>query len=108
MSVTDSYKRLKSPEKDFMFSRYFQLKEQKKAIDTELKQIDKTFRPELDSLQRDVFFELIDGRKFSIKLSKRTGGWDAKKLEALIEANNMEVDDFKKPDTSIKTVRLDA
>jgi len=103
MASTDEYMKLKTKDKDRMFTELFELKEEKATLDKRIKEIEKQYKPDLDGLERDLFYELDNGKKFSIKVSSRKGSVDTKAMEA----DGIAVDDYRKPDTQIHTLRLD-
>ena len=103
MSVVDNYSRLKSKEKQDLFTELFELKEQKKVLDKRIKKLEDGYKPDLVNLDKDLFYELDNGVKFSIKRSVRKGSVDTK----LMEANGIAVDKYRKPDSTIYTLRID-
>jgi len=104
MAVTDEYKKLKTKDKDRLFSELFELKEQKAILDKRIKEIEKEYKPDLVGLKNDIFYELDSGVRFSIKQSKRKGNIDNKRLE---EDFNIDIDDYRKAETTIYTLRKD-
>lgn len=107
MAVTDEYKKLKTKDKDRMFTELFELKEKKADIDKRIKEIENVYKPDLEKLNKDIFYELDNGLKFSIKRSVRKGGYDSKLVDKFFEDQGVVSDDYKKPDSTIRTLRLD-
>ena len=103
MSELNTYEKLKTKSKDVMFSELFKLKAEKKELDKRIKDIEDTYRPDLEGLNHDVYYELDNGLRFSIKRSTRKGSIDTKRLEA----DGINVDGYRKKDSTIFTVRLD-
>jgi len=99
--------RLKSPEKEKLFTELFELKDAKAELDKRIKEIEKQYKPDLDGLKNDIFYELDNGVRFSIKTSKRKGGYDSKLVDKFITDKGFMTDDFKKDDTVIHTLRKD-
>jgi len=103
MSELNTYEKLKTKSKDVMFSELFKLKAEKKELDKRIKDIEDTYRPDLEGLNHDVYYELDNGLRFSIKRSTRKGSIDTKRLEA----DGINVDGYRKKDSTVFTVRLD-
>ena len=100
----DEYRKLKTKDKDRLFTEIFELKAEKKILDDKIKELEDIYKPDLVNLKNDVFYELDNGLKFSIKKSVRKGSVDNRKLESMM---NINIDDFRKPDTDVFTLRLD-
>ena len=103
MSVCDNYKALKSLEKQKLFTELFELKDEKSKIEKRIKELEKVYKPDLLGLQNDIFYVLDNGLKFSIKCSKRKGNVDTVRMEN----DGIDVDGYRKPDTTIHTLRKD-
>ncbi len=103
MSVTDTYKPLKTAEKDEMFTELFRLKASKKAIDKQIKEIEAQYKGDIDGIEKDLFYELRNGIKFSIRHSFRKGSIDTKAMEE----SGIDVESFRKKSTLIHTLRED-
>ena len=104
MAATDEYFKLKTVDKDRMFTELFELKEAKAKLDKRIKEIEKEYKPDLEGVQRDLFYELNNGIRFSIKTSQRKGSID---IEAIEEATDIDVDDYRKKPTTVHTLRVD-
>jgi len=107
MSVTDNYRELKSQEKVDLFTELFELKEAKTNIDKRIKELEKGYKEEISIHGSDVFYVLPTGVKFSIKKSTRKGGYITAMVDKFIEDNGYMIEDFKKDDTQIMTLRKD-
>jgi|SaaInlV_100m_DNA_6_1039743.scaffolds.fasta_scaffold29271_2 hypothetical protein len=107
MAVTDEYRELKSQEKVDLFTELFDLKEAKANIDKRIKELEKGYKEEISIHGSDVFYILPNGTKFSIKKSMRKGGYITDKVDRFIEDNGYMIEDFKKDDTQIMTLRKD-
>ena len=103
----DDYKKLKTKDMDRLFSELFQLKEEKAEIDKKIKAIESQYKPDIKDLKHNLYYELDNGLKFSIRVSKRAGGYDSKLVDKFFEDQGVMNDDYKKPETSIQTLRLD-
>lgn len=103
MAITDTYDRLKTDEKDRMFTELFELRARKKVIEDQIKDIEASYKPDLEGLKHDLFYELSNGLRFSIKRSERKGSVDTKKMES----NGIDVDGYRKKPSVIYTVRVD-
>ncbi len=103
MAVTDHYSKLKTDEKDRMFQELFELRARKKVIEDQIEIIEGTYKPDLKDLKHDLFYELSNGLRFSIKRSERKGSVDTKKMES----NGIDVDGYRKKPSVIYTVRVD-
>ena len=107
MAVTDDYRELKSQEKIDLFTELFELKEQKAQLDKRIKELEAGYKEEIAVYGADVFYELPNGLRFSIKKSVRKGGYDAKLVDKFFEDQGVMSDDYKKKDTTIMTLRKD-
>jgi len=105
MAVTDDYQKLKTKDKDRMFSELLVLKEKKAKLDKKIKEIEDIYKPDLKDLTRDLFYELDNGIRFSIKRSERKGSIDT---DAIEEATDIHVDDYRNKPTVVYTLRVDA
>ena len=103
MASTDDYKKLRTKDKDRLFTELFALKDAKAELDKRIKEIEKEYKPDLVGLKNDIFYELDNGLKFSIKSSSRKGSVDTKAMEA----DGINVEDYRKADTVIYTLRKD-
>jgi hypothetical protein len=103
MGTCDEYRLIKTTEKEELFTELFELKEEKAKIDKRIKELEKGYKPMLEGIQNDLFFELRNGTKFSIKKSVRKGSIDAKALEK----DGINVDEYRKPESTIYTLRKD-
>jgi len=103
MSVTDEYFKLKTKDKDRLFTELFKLKDEKKILEDKIKEIEAQYKSDLIGLKHDLHYELDNGIKFSIKSSYRKGNIDAKALE---NAGVM-VDNYRKTGTTVYTLRVD-
>ena len=104
MAITDEYSKLKTKDKDRMFSELFELKEAKAELDKKIKAIEDIYKPDLVNINRDLFYELDNGKRFSIKRSTRKGAIDTTAIE---EATNIDCEDYRKKPTTVITLRLD-
>jgi len=107
MAVTDDYKKLKSKDKVALFTELFILKEDKAIIDKRIKELEAGYKEEIAVHSADVFYELPNGLRFSIKKSIRKGGYNTKLVDELIIDKGYEIGEFKKADTTIMTLRKD-
>ena len=103
----DEYKKLKTKDKDRLFSELFELKAEKKILDDKIKELESQYKPDLVNMKNDVFYELDNGLRFSIKKSIRKGGYNAKQLDGLFKDLDYESCDYKNKDTDVFTLRLD-
>ena len=103
MAVTDSYVKLKRKSMDRLFTEIFELKAEKKILDDKLKELEAQYKPDLVNLKNDVFYELDNGLKFSIRKSTRKGSISTSKMESF----GLVVDDFRGKESDIFTLRLD-
>ena len=101
MAATDTYTVMKSKEKIELFTKLFNLKAEKKAIEDEIKELESGYKEEVKQANKDLFFELPDGKRFSIKKSIRKGSINAKKLEE----SGIDVDSFRGKDSVVFTLR---
>ena len=101
--MIDDYRKLQTTEKDNLFTELFELKEQKKTLDDRIKEIEKQYKPDQVGLQNDIFYELDNGTRFSIKASKRKGSIDTKAMES----DGIDVESYRKAETTIHTLRKD-
>ena len=99
----DEYRKLRTKDKDRLFTELFELKEQKSVLDKKIKELESQYKDDLIGLQNDLYYELDNGLRFSIKSSQRKGSIDAKALE---NAGVM-VDNYRKSPTTVYTLRLD-
>ncbi len=107
MAVTDSYVKLKRKSMDRLFTELFELKAEKKILDDRIKELEAQYKPDLKNLKNDLFYELDNGLRFSIKKSVRKGGYNAKQLDVLFEDLDYEASDYKSKNTDVFTLRLD-
>ena len=107
MAVTDTYKQMHNGEMIDLFTKLHELKAGKKKIEDEIKSLEKKYKPMLEGTNEDLFFELPDGLKFSIKISTRVGSLDSDKLDVTLREEGYDLDDFRKPSTEIKTLRFE-
>jgi len=105
MANTDEYNKLKTKDKDRLFSELFELKAEKKIIDDKIKAIEQQYKPDLKGLHHDLFYQLDNGLRFSIKRSERKGSIDT---EAIEEATHIDCDDYRKKPSVIYTLREDS
>lgn len=105
MANTDEYKKLKTKAKDSMFTRLFELKAEKKVIEDEIKSIEDRYKPDLDGLRHDLFYQLSNGTKFSIKRSERKGNINTKAIE---KDTGIDCDRYRNKPTVIYTLRTDS
>ena len=103
MSELNTYEKLKTKSKDVMFSELFKLKAEKKELDKRIKDIEDTYRPDLEGLNHDVYYELDNGLRFSIKRSERSNGYNTKQMLT----DGMDIEKYVKPKSTVYTVRLD-
>ncbi len=101
--MIDDYRKLRTKDKDRMFEELFELKEQKSVLDKRIKEIEAEYKPDLDGLHHDLFYELDSGKRFSIKCSKRKGSIQPKKLEE----DGIDVDKYRGKESTVYTLRLD-
>ena len=99
----DEYRKLKTKDKDRLFTEIFELKAEKKILDDKLKELEAQYKPDLVNLKNDVFYELDNGLRFSIKKSTRKGSISTSKMESF----GLVVDDFRGKESDIFTLRLD-
>ena len=99
----DEYLKLKTKDKDRLFTEIFELKAEKKILDDKLKELEAQYKPDLVNLKNDVFYELDNGLRFSIKKSTRKGSISTSKMESF----GLVVDDFRGKESDIFTLRLD-
>ena len=104
MAITDEYKKLRTKDKDRMFTELFELKNEKKIVETKIKAIEDMYKPDLDGLQSDLFYQLDNGIKFSIKRSQRKGNIDT---DAINKVAGIDCDDYRKKPSTIYTLRVD-
>lgn len=107
MAVTDDYRELKSQDKIDLFTELFDLKADKSNIEKRIKVLEKGYKEEISIHGSDVFYILPNGTKFSIKKSMRKGGYITDRVDRFIEDNGYMIDDFKKDDTQIMSLRVD-
>lgn len=103
MGQCDTYKQLKSEKMDKLFSRLYELREEKTKIDKEIKEIENEYKPSLEGLQGDLFYETSNHIKFSIKLSQRAGSIDTKAMSK----DGIDIEKYRKKPTTIKTLRFE-
>jgi len=99
----DEYLKLKTKDKDRLFTEIFELKAEKKILDDKLKELESQYKPDLVNLKNDVFYELDNGLRFSIRKSTRKGSISTSKMESF----GLVVDDFRGKESDIFTLRLD-
>ena len=107
MSVVDNYRELTSRDKIDLFTELIELKHQKTKLETKIKELEKGYKDDVKAYGSDLFFVLPNGIKFSIKKSIRKGGYISAKVDRFIEDNGYMIDDFKKDDTQVMTLRVD-
>ncbi|MDB4681373.1 hypothetical protein OAE88_00535 [bacterium] len=96
MAVTDTYKQLTNPRIIDVFEQLADLKEQRKQLDKNIKELEAEYKPMVTDQDEDLFF-YTSSVKFSIKKQSRIGSIDSK----LMEEKGINVDDYrKKPTTS--------
>ncbi len=105
MSVCDEYKELKSKDKIELFDELFKLKEEKAVIDKRIKELESGYKEDVVKAGRDLFFELPNGIKFSIKKSERKGAINTDKI--MEDYDGLDVEDYRKKPSTIFTLRLD-
>jgi hypothetical protein len=103
MAVCDTYVELKSESKQILFTELFELKAQKKVIEDAIKKLESQYKPMVAEQDKDLFFSLPSGLKFSIKRSIRRGSIDTK----LMVADGIDPDDYRGKDSEVITLRLD-
>ena len=99
----DEYRKLKTKDKDRLFTEIFELKAEKKILDDKLKELESQYKPDLVNLKNDVFYALDNGLRFSIRKSTRKGSISTSKMESF----GLVVDDFRGKESDIFTLRLD-
>jgi len=104
MGITDNYKKFESEEKEELFTELLNLKEAKSRLDKKIKELENGYKDDVKDYQNDLFYQLNDGRKFSIKASIRKGSIDYKKIENDL---GVDLDEYRKEDTLIHTLRID-
>ena len=104
MSVCDTYVEIKTVEKEELFTELFELKSEKKLLDKRIKELEKGYKEEIVSADKDLFFKLKNGIKFSIRKSERKGSIDIKAIERKTGIN---CEDFRMDSTTIHTLRID-
>ena len=100
----DEYKKMKRKSMDRTFTELFALKAEKKILDDKIKELEAIYKPDLVGMKDDMFFELDNGLKFSIRKSIRKGALDVAAIE---EATDIDCDDYRKKSSTIYTLRLD-
>jgi len=100
----DEYKELKSQEKIELFDELFKLKAEKTKIDKRIKELEAGYKNDAIKANRDLYFALPNGIKFSIKKSIRKGALDVAAIE---EATDIDCDDYRKKPSTLFTLRLD-
>jgi len=104
MAEVDTYTKLNTKDMDRLFTELFELKAQKKILDDKIKAIEAIYKPDLKGLNHNLYYELDNGKKFSIKLSERKGTIDT---DAIEEACDIYIDDYRKKPTTVYTLRVD-
>ncbi len=104
MANVDEYKKLKTADKDELFTLVLELKRERSVLDKKIKELEAQYKPDLEGLQDDLFYELNNGIKFSIKCSQRKGNIDTQRIE---KDFNIDVDNYRKKSTTIYTLRED-
>ncbi len=84
MAVTDTYREMHNGEMIELFTKLHNLKDYKKKIEDDIKILEKKYKPMVEKSNEDLFFELPDGLKFSIKISTRIGSLDSNKLDVVL------------------------
>jgi len=105
MGVTDTYKPLKTQEKDLLFSKLIALKQEKSELDKKIKELEAQYKPMLDGLEDDLFFSLSNGSRISLKCSTRKGSIDT---EAIKKVFKIDVDKYRKKPSKVWTLRIDS
>jgi predicted phage-related endonuclease len=104
VATVDTYYKLKTQDKDELFIDLFELKRQKTNLEKRIKELESQYKSDLEGLEHDLYYELSNGIKFSIKRSQRAGNVDTKRLGAEL---NINVDDYRKKPTIVFTLRED-
>ena len=103
MAECDDYIKLKSRSKIDLFTELFDLKAEKKVIEDKITELEKGYKEDVKKANKDFFFVLPNGVKFSIKKSTRSGNIDT----GALELNGINVEDYRKPSITVFTLRLD-
>ena len=108
MNEIDDYKQMKNQKMIRVFTELHDINEQIKVLQAQKKILESEYKPVIeDSFKEDLFFETPSGLRFNIKQSSRKGNWNAKKLDALIEANDMDAEYFRNKPTTVFTLRFE-
>ena len=103
----NTYKDLTNKKMIKVFDELFELKTKKTELDKRIKELEKEYKPSLENRNEDLYYKLPNGIKFSIKTSIRKGGYDSGKIDTLLESIGEQEEQFKKPDSVVKTLRID-
>ena len=106
MSV-DTYNKLKSKDKEELFTELLELKSRRSELDKRIKVLEAGYKLDLEDLHHNLYYELGNGRKFSIKRSIRAPSYSKPLLDKYFETQDVEGDDFKGKPSIVFTLRED-
>ena len=105
--MINEYKPMKNPEMSKLFTELHDVNEQLKVLQATKKELEKRYKPLIEQgFKDDLYFTLPNQQRFSITKSQRKGGLDDKKLAHVLSGIGFEVDEFRKPSSTIYTLRF--
>ena len=104
----NDYKKLTNEHMVRLFSNLFDLKEQKKLLDNQIKAIEAEYKPMIEKAnQEELYYELPNKQRFNVKRTERKGGWNAKKLEQLFFETDVEEESYRNKPSVVFTLRVE-
>ena len=104
----NDYKKLTNEHMVRLFSNLFDLKEQKKLLDNQIKAIEAEYKPMIEKAnQEELYYELPNKQRFNVKRTERKGGWKKGKVEEILETYGYSEDELRNKPTVIFTLRVE-
>ena len=108
-NLINEYKPLTNQKMVRIFQSLHDVNEQIRVLQATKKELESQYKPSIEKAAEDeLYFILPSGQKLNIKKSERKGGWNAKRLEELMAATEVDEDEYRNKPSTIYTLRFEA